>query len=107
MLLDNEEGSFLALWLWIAIVNTLPEAATRVFTETGSRCPEAADFNEACMIYHDGVYTINSGCDGCQCPEYTALVGADEFRHRVLPVENPRSGVNRISVSLRQSPSVA
>ena len=54
---------------WWTLFNNLPEADERVWMP-GNGCVEYADFSNGCTVYQDGVYTVNTGCDGCDCTSY-------------------------------------
>ena len=56
---------FLGLWTAWILMNALPGVGARLGQTGGTSCQETAHFMRGCVVYYEGSYTINKGCQDC------------------------------------------
>ena len=64
-------GTFVSMWVWFIVFNSLSEAGERVFGDVAQpTCPETASFSDACFIWQNSQMSIQDDCTDCGCPGY-------------------------------------
>ena len=64
-------GTFVSMWVWIILFNSLFEAGQRIFgDEAQPTCPETAAFSNGCFIWQDSTNSIWNDCTDCGCSNY-------------------------------------